>query len=84
MMNLNIRDKWDGMNHMDLILDSSDSLGSVYLGNIESARCLPKLVDNDISAVLTVADGTGLNYSCNCNTPPHSVCFHLVLKCLDN
>lgn len=78
-MNSNIRDKWSGMNHMDLILEGDEGRGRVYLGNIESARSVDKLVDNDIHAVLTVAEGTGLNYLGG--TGPNKVAFHLILKC---
>lgn len=76
-MDNNLRDKWGGMNHMDLVIDATDSLGAVYLGNIESARNVPVLLASDITAVLTVAESAGIKYDGH-------ICFHLTIPCLDN
>jgi hypothetical protein len=59
---------------MDLILEKEGELHKLYLGNIEGARNYEKLLERNILAVLTVAEGTGLNYG-------NKICFHMIIKC---
>ena len=47
---------------MDEIMEPIQHKGGLYLGNIEAARNSELLIKHNIRAVLTVAEGTGLNY----------------------
>ena len=47
---------------MNLIIDSSDGKGAIYLGNIYAAYSVELLKRNIITAVLTIAAGTQLKY----------------------
>lgn len=48
---------------MNVIIEPTDELGGLYLGNYEAASDVSLLRRNKISAVLTVAAGTGLHYN---------------------
>ena len=47
---------------MNQIIDESDGKGSIWLGNIYAAYSIELLKKHNITAVLTVAAGTGLKY----------------------
>ena len=46
---------------MSCVEDATDSLGSIYIGSLDSANDLELLRKNGIRAVLTVASGTGIS-----------------------
>jgi hypothetical protein len=74
MVESNIRNKWAGINSMDLILEKDGRLHKLYLGNLEAARNYEELLKKNVLAILTVAEGTGLNYG-------NKICFHKIIKC---
>jgi predicted protein tyrosine phosphatase len=51
------------MNPLNLIVPATDDEGGIYLGNLYAAYNLDILKKHNISAVLTVAAGTGLKYT---------------------
>lgn len=61
--------KWTNMN---CILDPIRGVGGLYLGNIDGAEDLKELKKNKITAVLTVAAGTGLIYDAK-EIPNHKI-----------
>lgn len=65
---------WDPMN---LILEPSESLGGLYLGNYEAASDIALLKKHNIKAVLTVAADLRLNY------PSAEGITHEVISALD-
>lgn len=54
--------KFDSMNPLDVIIEPMGDRGGLYLGNIKAARDTNLLIKHNIRAVLTVAEGSGLNY----------------------
>jgi hypothetical protein len=48
---------------MNLVLDATEDLGGVFLGNIEAAKDVRRLRENNIRAVLTVAARSGVKFS---------------------
>lgn len=50
---------------MSCIIPPSENLGGIYLGSIYAACDLNLLVNSNCRAVLTVAEGTNLNYDQN-------------------
>ena len=42
---------------MHLIIEPSENKGALYLGNIEAAQALEVLLNHNIGAVLTIAQG---------------------------
>lgn len=57
---------------IDCIVPPTNGTGGIFLGNIEGARDLKLLKKNEITAVLTVAAGTGLRYSQK-DIPAHKI-----------
>jgi len=47
---------------MNLIIETSDGKGAIFLGNIYAAYSIDLLRRNNITAVLTIAAGTQLTY----------------------
>jgi len=69
--------KASSLNPMDLIIEPDEDRGGFYLGNIQAARNTDLLLKHQIRAVLTVAEGAGLNYK------NEIVKFHLVLLLIE-
>jgi hypothetical protein len=47
---------------MNCVLDPINNVGGIFIGNLEAANDLELLKKNNIKAVLTVANGTGIYY----------------------
>lgn len=63
--------------NMNCIIEPTDELGGIYLGNYDAASDINLLRKHKISAVLTVAAGTGLRYH------PDAVASHDVIPAMD-
>jgi hypothetical protein len=50
------------VNPLNLVLEAADGKGALWLGNIYAAYSTEILQRHNITAVLTVAAGTGLKY----------------------
>lgn len=62
---------------MDEIINPRNGKGGIYLGSIDSAMDLSELQNNDIRAVLTIAQGTDLCY------PKDAIDNHLIVESKD-
>jgi len=62
---------------LNSIIDSTDELGGIFLGNYEAASDINLLKKYKIGAVLTVAAGTGLRYH------PDAVASHDLIPAMD-
>lgn len=51
------------LKQMDCIINPTENMGGLYLGNLDGAKNHEQLKKTQIRAVLTVAQGTGLRYS---------------------
>lgn len=71
-MFFNLASAYASFDPMNLIIEPSDDVGGVYLGNYEAASNTTLLRKHKINAVLTVAAGTGLHYS-NSSIANHEV-----------
>jgi protein-tyrosine phosphatase len=63
--------------NMNCIIDPTEELGGIYLGNYDAASDITLLKKHKIGAVLTVAAGTGLRYH------PDAVSSHDVIPAMD-
>lgn len=66
-----------GFDDMNCIIEPTEELGGIYLGNIKAARDPEFLRRNKIRAVLTVASRTGIVY------PETMIQFHKVIEAED-
>ena len=62
---------------MNCIIDPTEDLGGIYLGNYDAASDITLLKKHKIGAVLTVAAGTGLRYH------PDAVASHDMIPAMD-
>lgn len=76
-MFLNLASAYASFDPMNLVIEPSDDVGGVYLGNYEAASNTQLLRKHKINAVLTVAAGTGLHYSTS------SIANHEVIPAMD-
>lgn len=66
-----------GLDDMNCVLEPTEELGGIYVGNIKVARDPEFLRRNKIRAVLTVASRTGIVY------PEALIQFHQVIEAED-
>lgn len=66
-------------NNIDCILEPTDGIGGLYLGNMRGAQDITTLRELKINAVLTVAAGTQLKYD---NT--EQIAQHLIIHAWDH
>lgn len=67
----------NGFDDMNCVIEPTEELGGIYVGNIKAARDPEFLRRNKIRAVLTVASRTGIVY------PENLIHFHKIIEAED-